>query len=289
MKKNRTTFIMVLFFFMGLLILLYPSLSNFYNQKFYSKAIVDYEDILKKFNKENYEIELKKAEEYNLMLSKLKRPLYEYQKVNGYYETLKVDEFGMIGYISIPKIGIELPIFHGTSNDVLSKAAGHLEGTSLPVGGLGSHSAISAHRGLPSSKLFTDLDKLEIGDTFTISVLNRKLIYQIDQILIVNPKEISELKIDSNHDYVTLVTCTPYGINSHRLLVRGTRIEKLLKPKYITTEAFRISNLIVTPIVSLPIIFVLLLILIFKPVKKTRKNIYPTKIKKEGIDKIHEK
>ena len=293
MKKNRTTFIMVLFFFMGLLILLYPSLSNFYNEKFQSKAIVDYEAILEKFDKEQYDEEFKKAEEYNNALGSLRKPFYEYKKVKGYNEALNVGGNGMIGYLSIPKIGVELPIYHGTGDEVLSKAVGHLEGSSLPTGGLGTHSALSAHRGLPSSKLFTDLDKLEIGDTFTISILDRLLTYEIDKITIVEPKEIKELAIDPNEDYVTLVTCTPYGINTHRLLVRAKRIENAAKPKYITTEAFKISNLIVTPMVALPIIFTLLLIIAFKPVKKNRKwkekYIYPSKTKNKFGGNNHAK
>ena len=175
----------------------------------------------------------------------------------------------MMGYISINKIKVEIPIYHTTDKDVLNVAVGHLEGSSLPVGGKGSHSVLSAHRGLPSAKLFTDLNKIEIGDVFEITVLDKKLTYQVDQIRVVEPNDVTELRIKENEDYVTLMTCTPYGINSHRLLVRGTRIENISDKKiYVTTEAFRFSNLIVAPIVASPIIMVLLLIVAFQPVDK---------------------
>ena len=175
----------------------------------------------------------------------------------------------MMGYISINKIKVEIPIYHTTDKDVLNVAVGHLEGSSLPVGGKGSHSVLSAHRGLPSAKLFTDLNKIEIGDVFEITVLDKKLTYQVDQIRVVEPNDVTELRINENEDYVTLMTCTPYGINSHRLLVRGTRIENISDKKiYVTTEAFRISILIVAPIVASPIIMVLLLIVAFQPVDK---------------------
>ena len=192
-----------------------------------------------------------------------------YEKLSGYDELINVNNTGMMGYISINKIKVEIPIYHTTDKDVLNVAVGHLEGSSLPVGGKGSHSVLSAHRGLPSAKLFTDLNKIEVGDVFEITVLDKKLTYQVDQIRVVEPNDVTELRINENEDYVTLMTCTPYGINSHRLLVRGTRIENISDKKiYVTTEAFRISNLIVAPIVASPIIMVLLLIVAFQPVDK---------------------
>lgn len=283
--KKKAVIIMIILFFIGLAILLYPSLSNLYNEKFQSKAIKDYETNLIDYNKEKYEKELEKAIEYNNALNKLQNPFYDFNQLDGYNDILNIGNTGMIGYLSIPKINVELTIYHGTEEDVLSKSVGHLEGSSLPVGGIGTHSVLSAHRGLPSSKLFTDLDKLEIGDTFTITILDQTLTYQVDQIKIVNPDEIDALAINKDKDYVTLMTCTPYGINSHRLLVRGERIEGTEKKEYITTEAFKISNLIVTPVVAAPIITILLLIILFKPVHKNSnwkdKYIYPSKTKKE--------
>ena len=267
MKKNKNTIIMLLFFFIGLLKLLYPAISNYHNEKIGSKAIADYEEILSKYNKEDYSEIFYKAYEYNNKIKKLNSPLISHKTIKVYENLLNINNDGMIGYITIDKIKVELPIYHGTSEEVLSKSVGHLEGSSLPVGGIGTHSVLSAHRGLPSSKLFTDLDKLEIGDIFTINILNQMLTYEIDKITIVKPNEIEGLKIEEGKDYITLLTCTPYGINTHRLLVRGTRIENAKEKIYITTEAFKINNLIVTPIVALPIIFTLLLIIIFKPIE----------------------
>lgn len=281
MKKRKTTFILVLFFFIGILILTYPMISDYFNQKTQSRVITNYESLLDNVYKKDYTDEFNKAYDYNNKLAHLSNPLLTYDTLNNYNEILNVNLNGMMGYITIDKIKVELPIYHGTSKEVLSSSVGHIEGTSLPVGGSYTNSVLSAHRGLPSSKLFTDLDKLEIGDTFTITVLDKVLTYEVDKIVIVKPDEVEELKIDEN-DYVILSTCTPYGINTHRLLVRGKRIENInIKKKYITTEAFKIDNLIVTPLVAIPIILILLLIIVFKPVQKTKLNIdkyiYPSK------------
>ena len=266
MKKNKSTVFMLLFFFMGLIVLLYPSISNYYNQKVQSEAVSSYEKLLSSYKDTDYTEIFNKAYEYNKKLLKVKNPLINYDEVKNYNKILDINNNGMMGYIEIKKIGIELPIYHGTNNDVLSKAVGHIEGTSLPVGGIGTHSVLSAHRGLPSSKLFTDLDKLEIGDTFEITILNQKLTYEVDKIEIVKPTQTKSLAIDSNNDYVTLMTCTPYVINTHRLLVRGKRIENIEEKKtYVTTECYKISNIIVTPLLALPIIFSLLLMIMFAP------------------------
>lgn len=291
--KKRSTIVMVLFFFIGLLVLLYPSISDFYNQKVQSKSIVDYESLLKNLDKDKYNEIFEKADEYNSNLRDLSNQFVDYSNLDNYEEVLDIDSHGMIGYVSIEKIRVELPIYHGTSDEILSNAAGHLEGTSLPVGGIGTHSVISAHRGLASATLFTNLDKMEIGDTFTITVLDRLLTYEVDEILIVDPKDVSSLKIADDKDYVTLVTCTPYGINSHRLLVRGKRIENAKEKMFITTEAFKVSTLVVTPLVALPIVFALLLIIVFKPVeynfnKIKEKYIYPSMVK-GGIKNDKEK
>lgn len=284
MKKNKTI-IMVLLFFMGLLILLYPTLSDFYNQKVQSAAIVDYESILKDYEEKDYSNLFNKAYEYNNKLKELSEPYLMYDRINNYNEIINLDKRGMIGYISIDKIKVELPIYHGTSEEVLNVAVGHVEGSSFPVGGIGTHSVLSAHRGLPSTKLFTNLDKLEVGDTFTVTILNQLLTYQIEHIEIVMPHDIRKLKIDPNEDYITLMTCTPYGINTHRLLVRGKRISNAEKPIYITTEAFRVNTITITSLVAIPIIFVLLLYIIFKPTEKQdkykiiEKYIFPSKTK----------
>ena len=279
MKKNNKTIIMILFFFVGLLLLLYPSISDFYNQKKQSKVIVDYESLLEKYSLNDYTELFEEAEKYNKQLANYKFPYLSYKKIENYNKILNINNNGMMGYISIDKIKVELPIYHGTSEEVLSIAVGHLEGSSLPIGGTGTHSVLSAHRGLPSSKLFTDLDKLEIGDTFTVTILDRFKTYKVDQIEIVTPNNLKKLEIDPDKDYITLMTCTPYGINTHRLLVRGVRIENIKEKKYITTEAFQISNLIVTPIVALPIILLILIIIIFKPVERNSLNDYLKELK----------
>ena len=268
MKKNNKTIIMILFFFVGLLVLLYPSISDFYNQKRQSKVIVDYESLLEKYSSNDYTQLFDEADKYNKELASLKYPYIYYKELKNYNKILDVNNTGMMGYISIDKIKVELPIYHGTSEQVLNVAVGHLEGSSFPVGGLGTHSVLSAHRGLPSSKLFTDLNKLEIGDTFTVTILDRLITYEVDQIETVEPNDLQKLEINPEKDYITLMTCTPYGINTHRLLVRGTRIENTKQKTYITTEAFQVSNLIVTPLVALPIIFILLLSIVFKPIEK---------------------
>lgn len=274
MKKRKTTIIMIIFFFIGLLTLFYPTLSNYYNEKKQSRMISNYENILNSTNTINFDELKEKAINYNKELNKLKEPLFNYGNLNNYYDLLNINKDGMMGYLTIDKIKLELPIYHGTSNEVLNSSVGHLEGTSLPIGGPSTHSVLSAHRGLPSAKLFTNLDKLEIGDTFKIAILDEVLNYQIDKIMIVKPNNRNNIKIEENKDYVTLLTCTPYGINTHRLLVRGTRIENTKKTTYITTEGFKINNLIVVPILTIPIIILLLIITIIKPIKKVNINKY---------------
>ncbi len=267
MKGKKITLILLITFFIGLLVLFYPTISEYYNSSRQSKAIVDYDSLLTE--EKDYTLDFEKANAYNQTLSKMKSPLTDYKKLSDYEKLINVDGMGMMGYISIPKIKVEIPIYHGTSDIVLNSKVGHLEGSSLPVGGTSIHSVLSAHRGLPTAKLFSDLNKLEVGDTFVITVLDRKLTYQVDKITIVKPNDITDLKIVEGEDYVTLLTCTPYGINSHRLLVRGTRIENVkdLK-KVITAEAYQIDNLIVTFAIALPILLILIMIVMFKPIKK---------------------
>ena len=269
MSKGKVKVILIVTFIIGLFILLYPSVSQYINSFNQSTAITDYDKMFLNNKDVDYTEDFNKAYAYNAELAKLRYPLAQYKKLSGYSELINVNNTGMMGYISINKIKVEIPIYHTTDKDVLNVAVGHLEGSSLPVGGKGSHSVLSAHRGLPSAKLFTDLNKIEIGDVFEITVLDKKLTYQVDQIRVVEPNDVTELRINENEDYVTLMTCTPYGINSHRLLVRGTRIENISDKKiYVTTEAFRISNLIVAQIVASPIIMVLLLIVAFQPIDK---------------------
>ncbi len=269
---KTATLIMLVLFFVSFCVLLYPSVSQYWNSKVQSRAVADYNEMLSSMKKEDLTKYLAEATDYNERLSDLKFPLSDFASLKNYNDVLNIGGNGIMGYIVIDKIGIELPIYHGTSESVLTVAAGHIEGTSLPVGGKGTHSALSAHRGLPNAKLFTNLDKMEVGDTFQISVLNELLTYQVDQIKTVRPNEVNDLRIDKDEDFCTLITCTPYGINTHRLLVRGTRIETVeSKSVYVLSEAYLIDRLIVTPAVALPILFTLIMIVLFKPVKSKRK------------------
>ena len=282
--NKRNTIIMIVLFFIGLLTLFYPTLSNYYNEKMGSKTIYNYENILNSYDIGKFKQIKKDAINYNKKLSKLKEPLLDYDDLKNYNKVLNVNNEGMIGYLSIDKIRVEIPIYHGTSNDTLNSFAGHVEGTSLPIGGKGTHSVLSAHRGLPSAKLFSDLDRLELGDTFKITVLDEVLTYEVDKISIVKPNNSKELKIDKKNDYVTLLTCTPYGINTHRLLVRGKRVDNNINKVYITTEGFKLNKLIVIPILTLPIIILLILIIIIKPVKKNNEDIYSKYLYPNGKD-----
>lgn len=282
--NKRNTIIMIVLFFIGLLTLFYPTLSNYYNEKMGSKTIYNYENILNSYDIGKFKQIKKDAINYNKKLSKLKEPLLDYDDLKYYNKVLNVNNEGMIGYLSIDKIRVEIPIYHGTSNDTLNSFAGHVEGTSLPIGGKGTHSVLSAHRGLPSAKLFSDLDRLELGDTFKITVLDEVLTYEVDKISIVKPNNSKELKIDKKNDYVTLLTCTPYGINTHRLLVRGKRVDNNINKVYITTEGFKLNKLIVIPILTLPIIILLILIIIIKPVKKNNEDIYSKYLYPNGKD-----
>ena len=270
MLSKKTTIILLICFFIGLSVLLYPSISSYWNSKTQSEAIVDYESMMANYRPEDRTAVFEEAEAYNQKLSALSLPLQEYQRLSDeYWRTLDVTGTGMMGYISIPKINQELPVYHGTSEAVLGQAVGHLEGSSLPVGGKTTHSVVSAHRGLPSAVLFTHLDRMEVGDTFTFTILDRTFTYEVDQIRIVNPDDTSLLQIEQSKDYCTLLTCTPYGINTQRLLVRGHQVDMTQKRNlYVANEAYRVDTLIVTPLVALPIILILLIYVMFAPVKK---------------------
>ena len=268
---------MTLGFLVGVCVLLYPAISNYWNSKTQTRAIVDYEAVLNSLTKEDYTAIFDAAHEYNRQLAQTNYQFTDYKKLEGYYDLLKVEGVSIMGYVKIDKIGVELPLYHGTSEAVLKVGAGHLEGTSFPIGGLDTHAVMSAHRGLPSSKLFTDLDRLDIGDTFQVIILDQVFTYQVDQIKVVTPNEINDLMIVDDREYCTLLTCTPYGINTHRLLVRGAGIETLTeKPAiYVANEAFRIEPLLVTPAVAAPMLLVFLIHLMVKyrePPKKQKGN-----------------
>ena len=272
MKKHITTILLVLVLVVGLSLILYPTIADWWNSFHQSRAIADYDAILSEMKEEDYTHLFEAAMAYNEQLRQLKFPLMYYDQVPGYDDLLDITGTGIMGYIDIPSIQVELPIYHGTSEGVLQIAAGHVEGSSLPTGGENTHCVISAHRGLPSARLFTDLDKMQIGDTFTLSVVDRILTYEVDQILAVLPHEVEPLYVQEGEDYCTLVTCTPYGINTHRLLVRGTRIENAeeVVVRRVTADAVQIQPLLVAPLVAAPILLLLLIILILPKPKKKR-------------------
>lgn len=269
-KGSLSTIILIVILLVGLSVMLYPTVSDYWNSFHQTRAIANYDAVVAELDETDYEALFAEAERYNEWLRGLGAPFSECGSLSGTYnKVLNVAENGIIGYISISKIGVELPIYHGTSDSVLNVAAGHLEGSSLPIGGESRHSVISAHRGLPSAKLFTDLDRLEIGDTFTITVLNQILTYEIDQILIVEPTQMEALNVTQGKDYCTLLTCTPYGINSHRLLVRGKRIDNIQGAIVIHKEATKIPPYIAAPAIAIPMLFILLLLTLLTYRKKT--------------------
>jgi sortase A len=267
MRKNLSTIILILIFLVGLSVMLYPSVSDAVNRKHQSRAVAGYAEEVEQLSDADYQTYFDAADAYNRQLNTTPNAFYKPDLVSGYAQTLDISGTGIMGYITIPKISVELPIYHGTDEGVLQVAAGHLEGSSLPVGGAGTHAVISAHRGLPSAKLFTNLDELEVGDRFTITVLNRVLTYEVDQISIVLPTEVDQLLPTEGMDYVTLMTCTPYGINTHRLLVRGKRVETTESQKHIrvAADAFRIEPIIVAPILAIPMLLAALVGVLVAP------------------------
>ena len=264
MKRDKVGILLVLMLFIGVCGLLYPAVSQYWNTKTQTRAVENYQEILNSLKQEDYDAFFREANAYNVALAELSSPLLDYDQLEGYNEILNVTGNGVMGYVIIQKLGVELPVYHGISSEVLNIACGHLEGTSLPVGGENTHCVLSAHRGLPHAKLFTELDKMELGDTFQLTVLDRTLTYQVDQITVVRPDEIDDVQIVKGKDLCTLLTCTPYGVNSHRLLVRGSRIENAPTMLYVTSDAYRIDSLVATPMVAAPILLILLIVLMVK-------------------------
>ena len=261
-KANHiTTIVLVLILLVGLSLLLYPSVSDYWNSFHSSRAISAYAEDVANLDEAQYEEMWSAARAYNRALAERSTnfALSDAQK-EEYEKLLDISGVGIMGYLEIPELNMSLPIYHGTEESVLQIAAGHLEWSSLPVGGESSHCVISRHRGLPSAKLFTDLDKLQEGDVFVLRVLDEVLTYEVDQIRVVEPSQVSDLEIVEGSDLCTLVTCTPYGINTHRLLVRGHRIENIQESQTIrvTSDAMQIEPLIVAPIVATPVLLLLL-------------------------------
>jgi len=260
-KKYISTILLLALLFTGLSLLLYPSFSDWWNSFHQSRAIQSYVRRVKQLDEESYAAASSAARAYNESLRT--RPndfLLPQEQQEIYHQLLNPEGNGVMGYLEIPKIDVMLPIYHGAEESVLQVAVGHLDWTSLPVGGESSHCVLSGHRGLPSARLFTDLDAMELGNTFSLHILGEELTYQVDQILTVEPHETEELMIIEGKDLCTLVTCTPYGINSHRMLVRGTRVETEEEriPIRLTADAVRVEPVLVVPVALTPVLLVLL-------------------------------
>ncbi len=275
-KKGSAVFtiILIAILLVGAGIMAYPSIADWWNSYHQSRAIADFVNVLNETDPEVIEKMFADALAYNSKILQKANPfIVTEEDMAEYMSLLDLSGTGMIGYIQIESIDVNLPIYHTTSESVLQTAVGHMEWSSLPVGGSSTHALLSGHRGLPSARLFTDLDRVNVGDIFTVTVLTETLTYQIDQILIVEPDDVSDLMVVSGEDYCTLITCTPYGINTHRMLVRGTRIETAEQRKVavITGEALRIPNYIAIPAVAVPMLFILLLAsILFTPRKRKR-------------------
>ncbi|MBQ0037617.1 MAG: class C sortase [Clostridiales bacterium] len=273
-KRNWSTPILILGCIIGLSLLLYPSFSNYWNGISTTQSIAKYTDQVTGMDEADYRAAWKKAQEYNRDLAS-RGGTYS---ISGdmkqrYNACLNIAGDGMMGYVEIPKIKVLLPIYHGTSDLVLQTAVGHLDWSSLPVGGESTHCALSGHRGLLSAKLFTDLDALREGDYFTLNILNETLTYEVDQIRIVKPENLTDLSIEEGKDYCTLVTCTPYGINTHRMLVRGHRVENILGPVQVVSEAVIVEPLIVAPILAaIPLFALFLMVMLKKPESKSEQE-----------------
>lgn len=275
MKKHLSTIALILVLLAGVSLLLYPTVSDYWNARHASKAVADYTQNVQALDQDAYDELLAAAEDYNRSLLTRENGFFLTEEQQAQYESLlDISGTGIMGYIEIPSINVSLPIYHGTSDSVLQIAVGHLDWTSLPVGGESTHCVLSGHRGLPSAKLFTNLDQIVEGDTFIIRVLDEVLTYEVDRILIVEPEDVTALQIESGKGLCTLVTCTPYGINSHRLLVRGHRVETEQEEAAVrlVSDGIQIEPLLVAPVVALPMLLALLLVLLLSGNKRTHND-----------------
>ena len=268
MKKHLPTILLVIVFVIGIGLLVYPTFSDWWNSNMTTRAIASYTDEVSSLTTDTYNTLLEQASAYNTWLFTSNHGLgLDDDELDEYNSMLSLETTSVIGYIEISKIDVYLPIYHGTSDSVLAKGVGHLEGSSLPVGGESTHCVLSGHRGLVSARLFTDLPELEVGDTFVIYVLDETLTYEVDQILTVLPTETDALQIVEGEDYVTLVTCTPYGINTHRLLVRGHRVENA-SDVTVTAEATTINKNLVALFIAVPILVILFIVVLIRSGRK---------------------
>ncbi|MDD6344638.1 MAG: class C sortase [Oscillospiraceae bacterium] len=293
-SKKKTdiisTVILLFILLVGLSVMFYPTVSDWWNSRVQSRAIANYDQTIQHIDPHRYDEIWAEANEYNKKLAELYAPFSNADEISGYDDILDLSGTGIMGYITIPVIKVELPVYHGTSAEVLNIAAGHLKGSSLPVGGKNTHAVISAHRGLPSARLFTDLDQLVKGDTFTITILDQIFTYEVEEILIVNPDEMDKLSIIPDGDYVTLMTCTPYGVNTHRLLIRSHRIDTVYeKTVKVIADAVQVDPMLVVPVIAFILLIFLIIFWIVSSKNKPRslpyKNlvyILPTNNSKDG-------
>lgn len=269
MKNRIVNLLLAAAFLAGLSLLLYPTVSDYWNSLHASKAVAAYDQEVRQLDQGRYDALLDAAREYNRTLLDRSSGYYLTDDQKARYDSLlNVDGGGIMGYIEIPTIKLSLPIYHGTEEDILQIAVGHLDWSSLPVGGESTHCVLSGHRGLPSAKLFTNLDQLVEGDAFVIRTLDEVLTYEVDQFLIVEPDDVSALSIEEGKDLCTLVTCTPYGVNSHRLLVRGHRVANQSEAIRVTSDAIQIEPLLVAPVLAIPMLLALLFLLLIPGRKK---------------------
>ena len=283
LKERAVSLLLMAVMVVGICLLAYPSVSDYWNSFHQSGAVLSYAETVANMNAEEYARILADARAYNAGITEkgINWVITEPERA-AYIEQLNMDGLGVMGYIKIQKIDLMLPIYHGTEETILRHSIGHLEQTSLPVGGKGTHCMLSGHRGLPSAKLFSDLDKMREGDTFTITVLNETLTYEVDHVWIVEPKDVSHLIIEPGKDLCTLITCTPYGVNTHRLLVRGHRIDNLDGDAMVTADALQIRPVFIAPFISIPILLILLIyVLVSTSAKKIRRKDYKEEYMKE--------
>lgn len=286
-KRNRNNLILAGIFILGVLIFCYPSFSNWWNSFHQSRALMDYAQNVSDMDTAQYQELLDAAHAYNERLAQTGQNWNMSDADQEEYNSLlNIDGTGIMGYIQIPKINVELPLYHGTDDAVLQTSIGHLAGTSLPVGGESTHSVLSGHRGLPSARLFTDLDRLEEGDTFTLTILNETLTYEVDQIRIVEPTDLSDLQIEEGQDLCTLVTCTPYGINTQRLLVRGHRVANAMGDAEVTADAFQIRTSYIAAFIAIPVVLILFIYVLVSTDRSHRKrDVVSDWLHAEGLSK----
>ena len=274
MRKHISTIIMAIIFLTGLSLLLYPTVSNFWNSKHQSQVVAEYSDRIEKMGTREKKQALEQAEKYNQTLVSDAKRFTPSEKQEALYKSLlNADGTGMMGYITIPEIKCKLAIYHTVDDSVLQVGIGHLEGSSLPVGGTGTHCVLSGHRGLTSAKLFTDLDKLQKGDIFLLHIYDQVFTYEIDQIRIVEPGDYGPLEIEEDKDLCTLLTCTPYGINTQRLLVRGKRIaNRAGDDSRITSDAVKVNTVVVAIIISIPLLIIRFIVVDMAPRRSKKKK-----------------